>query len=141
MYINYNKSFNKHYSQISYNGKLHTIIIHREVAKAFISNQRNYPDVLFINGNNEDCRAENLMWGIQPVNIPTWNPETKQKGETCIFNEKLNENQVIEIYLDARTQDKIAKDYNISRTFVSMIKSGKRWGWLTKDLIKKEVAI
>lgn len=141
MYVNYCKKTNRHRVQIRKNNKTYTLQLHRTVALHFIDNPRNYPDVLFVNGNNEDCRVENLFWGNQPGHIAPWNPKTKQKGETCIFNEKLTEQKVIEIYIDPRSHSAIAKDNNISRPFVTLIKSGKRWGWLTKDLTLKKQAI
>lgn len=141
MYVNYCKKTKRHRVQIRKDNKTYTLQLHRTVALHFIDNPFNYPDVLFANGNNEDCRIENLFWGNQPGHIAPWNPKTKQKGETCIFNEKLTEQKVIEIYMDPRSHSAIAKDNNISRPFVTMIKSGKRWGWLTKDLTLKKQAI
>lgn len=134
MYVNYNKSFNKYYSQISIKGKLKTFILHRTVAQYFLPNPLNMPDVLFKNGNDKDCRLNNLQWGKQDINIPTWNIETQQKGtsSTGFCQPKLNEKDVLKIYNSTDTQKNIAREYNIARTLVSLIQNGKRWSWLTK---------
>ncbi|MGL5735542.1 MAG: HNH endonuclease signature motif containing protein [Beijerinckiaceae bacterium] len=46
----------------------------------------------------------------------------------------LTENQVIAIWSDNRTQGQIANFYGVHRTTINLIKSGKKWGWLTSKL-------
>lgn len=49
------------------------------------------------------------------------------KGLNC----KLTHEQVLEIYKDSRPSATIAREYNISDSFVRNIKAGRKWGWLT----------
>jgi len=44
---------------------------------------------------------------------------------------KLTESDVLEIRADKRSQNKIAREYGICQTLVSMIKLRKRWGYLS----------
>lgn len=43
----------------------------------------------------------------------------------------LTEEQVLAIFVDGRTQGRIAESYGVDRTTVNVIKTGKKWGWLT----------
>lgn len=44
------------------------------------------------------------------------------------WKSKLTDSQIIEIRLDTRAQSEIANDFEISRSNVSHIKTGRRWG-------------
>ena len=55
--------------------------------------------------------------------------DTHRRGERTPGS-KLTEVQVIKIRKDTRKQCVIAKDYDVSEASISLIKSGKNWGWL-----------
>ena len=59
-------SFNN-YSNIVLNGKCY--FVHRLVAKTFIPNPENKPQVNHINGNKKDNRVENLEWVTAKENL------------------------------------------------------------------------
>lgn len=47
---------------LSKNGKYTHLLVHRLVAKAFIPNENNYPQVNHIDENKENNRVDNLEW-------------------------------------------------------------------------------
>jgi hypothetical protein len=51
---------------------------------------------------------------------------------------KLTERQVLETFNALGTYRTLAGKYGISRTVVCCIKSGKNWGWLTKELRRRK---
>lgn len=54
--------------RISVNGKKTTFKLHREVAKAFIPNPNNLPQVNHIDGNKSNNKADNLEWTTSKEN-------------------------------------------------------------------------
>lgn len=57
----------------------------------------------------------------------------KIRGKNNSAN-KLEENEVKEIYLSKDKNSSLAKKYNVSKTNISYIKNKKQWKWLTDTL-------
>lgn len=49
------------------------------------------------------------------------------------WNSVLTEDQVLAIYRDDRPSKVVAAEYGINYPAVNKIRSGQRWGWLTKS--------
>jgi hypothetical protein len=51
------------------NGKMKLFRVHRIIAKYYIENKENKPQIKHINSNQKDNRIENLEWSTQKENI------------------------------------------------------------------------
>ena len=95
------KSFRKNFDGIILNPSLNkdgyfvvglygkTYILHRLIAKAFIPNTENKPEVDHINGVKTDCRVENLRWATREENQN--NPITKKRQSESMKGKKASE--------------------------------------------------
>ena len=108
---------------------------HRLIAKTFIPNPKNKPQVNHKNGIKDDNRVENLEWCNRSENINhayANNLMVKNFGSKN-GSSKLNKHQVIEIkkLLDEKnTCVSIAKKFNVSSSQIERIKNKVNWSWV-----------
>lgn len=111
-------------------------LVHRLVAEAFLPNPHSKPAVNHINGCKTDSNVSNLEWVSASENMLHAHSsglrlKVNTKGEKNGFS-KLTESQVIKMKQllaeGSLTQKTIGSQFNISRSTVKDIKSGRRWG-------------
>ncbi len=110
--------------------------IHRLVAKAFIPNPENKPQVNHIDSNRINNHFSNLEWVTNSENlhhairVGRMNNRGSNHGMS-----KLTESQVREMRRirneEKLTHQKIADIFGIDRRQCGDIINGKNWGWLT----------
>jgi hypothetical protein len=113
--------------------KQKTYRVHRLVAKAFIINLENKPEINHINGIKDDNRVENLEWSTRDENM-------RHAAETGLMaslkgednkSSKLNDKQVLEIrekYIPhIYHSTMLAKEYGVDRTLILGIVNRKFW--------------
>jgi hypothetical protein len=104
------------------NGKIKNIPIHRLVAKAFIENPENKPQVNHIDGNKKNNNVSNLEWC------------TNQENMLHAFKTGLNKHMRAVIQYDKegnllrswRSMSDASKHYGISRAHIQHCCKGKR---------------
>jgi hypothetical protein len=119
------------------NGTRATFAIHQLVARAFIPNPNKKRTVNHINGDKLSNNVSNLEWSTYSENLEhaykTGLRQAVKPSEVACKNyrRKLNEQQVREIkrliVADFLTLKQIANQYNVGRSTISSIKSGRNW--------------
>ena len=116
---------NRGYHTIGFwsDGKKKRLSIHRLVAKAFLPNPRNLPEVNHINGSKADNNVRNLEWASGSNNV-------LHAYQTKLRKTKLSAIQVAEIknlIEQGLTQREIASMYNVSHSTIGEINRCKIW--------------
>jgi hypothetical protein len=119
------------YVILSHFGKTYTRTTHRLVAKAFLPEDLERPEVNHKNGVKHDNRSENLEWVTRSENLQHRSDALgiNSKGEASQMS-KLTEFQVLQIrtmLLSGHRQGFIAGLFGVSQAIVSKIKLRKCW--------------
>lgn len=75
-------------------GKPKTFRVHREVAKCFIPNTQNLPQINHINGDKTDNRVENLEWTTATNNVKHSYDVLNRKPTSMYANQKLSPQEI-----------------------------------------------
>jgi hypothetical protein len=126
--------------QLSKNDYLHVILyknkfkytktIHVIVAKTFIPNPLNLPEVNHIDGNKNNCAVTNLEWSTKSDNakhayrIGLKTAKGENNGQARLTNSEVIEIRELKGKL---TQREIAQIYNVTRQLISCIHLNKNW--------------
>jgi hypothetical protein len=129
---------------INYKDKISkTESVHRLVAKAFIPNPNNLPQVNHIDGIKTHNWVDNLEWCSNQYNMLHSLPRRrlndqwkKISGEKCTFNlhseEKIR--QIPDLIKKGHSYKEVATILNIPPTLITEIKSGRAWKRLNLEI-------
>lgn len=119
--------------RLCWEGVVNDFLLHRLVLEAFVGP---CPEgMICCHGPNGvlDNSVENLCWGTKSKNAgeDKLRDGTDNRGSKHAMA-RLTEEQVIEIFADGRTYQKIADTYGVSKPTITAIKTGRNWGWLNR---------
>lgn len=108
-------------------------LVHRLVAKEFIPNPNNYPNVCHKDDNPRNNHIDNLFWGTQKMNVQDM--VNKGRNRNKVFQGEKNgtaklkdaDIPTIRQLLQSLNCVEIAKIYKVDRTAISLIKRGRTW--------------
>ena len=118
--------------------KNHTVTVHRLVAKAFISNPHNLPEVNHIDGNKQNNSIFNLEWVTSSENqlhafrLGLQNPGIGERNGAATYKES-DVKIVCELLLQGVPNWKIRDTTGYSLSFIEKIKYGDCWTHVTKE--------
>lgn len=117
------------YRQVSLyrDGKKHRVSVHRLVAKAFIPNPDNLPEVNHIDEIRSNNKVTNLEWATRTSNA--LHSVYKTTGSLC-GTALLDEASVFDIkqlFKEGYDNKTIASWYEVSHSAISKIRTGKNW--------------
>lgn len=121
--------------QLSQGNKATRFYIHRLVAEAYLQNHDHLPMVNHKDGNKKNNRSDNLEWSTHASNTE----HAVENDLVChgerIPNSKLTSEEAASIFIASGKQVDIAKQFNISKMVVSLIKRRKIWRRATAHLV------
>lgn len=115
-------------------------LVHRLVAKAFIPNPENKPQINHIDGNKQNNQVSNLEWCTNSENQKHAHAiglAPSQKGTNNKFN-KLSEEEVLtikEYKAKGIRPTEISKVMGLPLPRIKNVYYGQSWGWLTHETI------
>lgn len=105
--------------------------VHRLVAIAFLANPNKRSEINHKNGIKSDNSVSNLEWSTRSENVKHAFDNKLKKPQSGILNgqAKLTENEVLSIRSESNklNQYQLAKKYNVSRSCIASILSGRTW--------------
>ncbi len=127
-------TYNTGYKYVRFAGTNKNFLVHRVVAKAFIPNPENKPEVNHKDGNPSNNHVDNLEWVTRSENAQhAFNngmfPKNHQRGEIGA-NSKLNKEDVLKI-IELRDKGlgflEIAEKFEITRQHAGKIYRRESW--------------
>lgn len=120
------------YLRTQFDGK--TRLVHRVIAKTFIDNTANLPEVNHINGNKSDNSINNLEWCTRNENLKhAYKHNLRNAKGTNNARSKLSEEDIRYIRKNYIKGDKvyggiaIGKKFNVAHQTISAVVSGQNW--------------
>src|SRR5699024_9238864 len=105
----------------------------------FVPNPENKEQGNHINCHKKDKRVENVEWCSEEEkrkhkleNTLNATAEGTKQGQS-----RINEEVAKDIFLSKEKNKYISEKYNISKSLVNGIRTGRNWGWYKKNLDKE----
>lgn len=120
-------------ARLSKNNKAKNILIHVAIAKATKPNPLNLPEVNHIDADKENNHPSNLEWCTHRRNMEhaAELKLIKYKNGSNIHSSCITEEQAKIIFDSTLSGVEIAKQYKVTPSTVSAIKTGKTWNHVT----------
>ncbi len=121
-------TMNGDYYCVGFKGK--TKRIHHLVAKCFLPNPSNLPNVLHNDGNPLNNNVSNLRWGTQQENMDDRAKHGNDPHGSKCARAKLIESEVLEMRAKSRSGNsnaELGREYNLARSTVGRIINRKTW--------------
>lgn len=120
---------------LSFNGKVQQVCIHQLVARAFLPNPENKPQVNHIDGDKSNNKVTNLEWvTASENNYHACKTGLRKVGEEH-HKAKLKEAEVKEILhllSEGYSSGEIAPLYRVNKSLIKKIKSGECWSHISR---------
>jgi len=120
-------------------GNFYNTSLHIQMAKAFVPNPNNLPEVNHIDGNKQNCLPTNLEWNTHLCNMQhaVKNGLRKYAKGGPSIRYKIPLNDVLYIYRSDEKTGVLAKKYNVTKSAIQRIKNGQTYSKVTNHGAKE----
>ena len=112
-------------------------MLHRIIAETFVRNPENKPEINHKDGDKRNNRADNLEWVTRRENdahARNTGLMRTARGSQKVKSAKLDEKKVAKI----KSHINLAKQFGVTESLISMIKSGGIWAHVVAELEEAE---
>lgn len=125
-------------AHISNGAKCLPFQVHRLVAKYFVPNPLNLPEVNHLDFDTKNNHFSNLEWSTKEDNIKHYQQELLRRMENGerVSNYRFTKDEIIDIFTSKLKFKEISEKYNVNWKTIGDIKNGDTFKSITKDLPK-----
>lgn len=124
------KTMNKsgyEYVSLREDNKIKTLIVHRLVAKCFVKNENNKPQVNHIDGNKLNNKASNLEWVTEKENMEHASKNNLMRSKENHYKTFFKKEDILYIRNSKKTNKALGEEFKVDYRLIWQIRKFITW--------------